>query len=169
MSSTSSFTSNRLKMGPNPFDWNPKMKGRGRPGRRRRDGWRLAQADSLAACSPFLFVMRPHSNDFGDSCFWKDLVDEAVLDVYPSRKRTRQISCEFLARRGCLVGIPFEDLKQSFGLGPKSRLREFLGISSRLRCEDQFPVHQPGSLWHFSTGVLSPRIMDSFIPGIEAR
>ena len=64
--------------------------------------------------------MRPHSNDFDDSLPRKDLVDESMLNVYPSRVCTSQISDELLIWRGCLERIEFKNFEESFGFGFQS-------------------------------------------------
>lgn len=56
--------------------------------------------------------MCPHSNDFDDSLFRENLVDETVLSIYPARIGTGEISHEL--GRG-LKGIEFDNFEEPFG------------------------------------------------------
>lgn len=65
-------------------------------------------------------VMCPHANDLDDVLLRKNLVHESMLDVYPARIGTGQISDELLVWRRCLKRIDFENLEESFGFGFQS-------------------------------------------------
>jgi hypothetical protein len=58
-------------------------------------------------------------------------------------------------------------LKQFFSFWFQSSGGELLSILLRLFGKYNFPFHQGSSVEHFSTGVLSPRMIDSRIFGID--
>ena len=44
-----------------------------------------------------------------------------------------------------------------------------VGITPSLGGVGKGPFHQPGSVWHFSTGVFNPRRMEAGNPGVDRR
>jgi len=115
------------------------------------------------------FVMRPHPNHFHSAPIFKDLIDETMLDIDAARIRSGQITDKLFISWGSLEGVDFKNLKQLFSFWLQSNGYKFLCIFLRLLGENKRPLYQESSGEHFSTGVLSPRIIDSRILGIESR
>ena len=113
--------------------------------------------------------MRPHPNDFHNTSIFEDLINEAMLNVDTARIRTGQITNELLISRRTLERVDFKNFEQFFGFWLQSSGSKFLCIFLCLLGEDKRPFHQVSSGEHFSTGVLSPRTIDSRIFGIERR
>ena len=59
--------------------------------------------------------MGPHPDDLNGFNIIKDLINEAVLNIYAAGISAREISEEFFIRRGALEGFLRKDLYQSFG------------------------------------------------------
>jgi hypothetical protein len=62
--------------------------------------------------------MGPHSDDLYGFNIFKDLINEAVLNIYAAAISAREISEELFMRRGALEGVLRKDLYRSFGLFP---------------------------------------------------
>jgi hypothetical protein len=130
-----------------------------------------------------LFVMSPHPKDLDGAALGKDLVHQAVLDSDPAGIGAFQVAAQLLEKGRLLERVFFEYLKQRFGLGAESGMRELFGVflglfgveelpaclSGRQACLTGRQAHQPGVLELFRNGVLSPLRMDSRMPGIETR
>lgn len=56
-----------------------------------------------------LFVMCPHSNDFHDPLFFKDLIDESMLNIYAARICSGEITHELLVGRRSLKRVEFKN------------------------------------------------------------
>ena len=67
-----------------------------------------------------LFVMGPHPDDLHYFDIFKDLIDEAMLNIYAAGISAREISHEFLVRRGVLEGVFRKDIEQRFGFFPEA-------------------------------------------------
>lgn len=113
--------------------------------------------------------MRPHSNDLDNAAIFENLVDETMLNINASRVSSGQITNKLLISRCSLEGVHFENFKEFFGFGLQVGSDKFLCVFLSLFGENKRPFHQESSEEHFSTGVLSPRIIDSRILGIESR
>ena len=111
--------------------------------------------------------MRPHPQNLDDRIFFKDLVDQSVLNVDASRISTFEIAQQLLVARRCLVWIVSKDFKQPFGLWSKPRGSKLLRVLASLSGVDELVAHQPGSSEHLSTGVAIPFWMLSRIPGTD--
>lgn len=116
-----------------------------------------------------LFIVRPEPDDFNDFFFFKDLVDQTVLDIDPSRTSARQVAFQLFMRGRSLVGIAIEDTEHLDGLVFEARRRQLFGVLLRLSGVNQFPSHQEIFLAHLEVGVLSPATMDSRMPGTDRR
>jgi hypothetical protein len=96
-----------------------------------------------------------------------------VLNGDPARKRTSQVSDEFLETRRSSVGISSEKLQQRFGLRTKTGAIQLPSVFLSLFRENDPPGrvarYQPGFSEHFEIGVLMPRRIDSLMPGIDNR
>ena len=113
--------------------------------------------------------MCPHPNDFHNAPFFEDLINQAMMNADATRIRSGQITNELLVSRRSLERIEFKDFEQFLGLCFQSSGGKFHCIFLCLLREDKCPFHQVSSGEHFSTGVLSPRTIDSRILGIERR
>jgi hypothetical protein len=60
--------------------------------------------------------MGPHPDDLYGLNIFKDLINEAVLNIYAAGISAREISNEFLIRRGALEGILRKGTQRCFGL-----------------------------------------------------
>ena len=67
-----------------------------------------------------LFVMGPHPDDLHYFDIFKGLKDEAMLNIYAAGISAREISHEFLIRRGTLEGVSRKDIEQRFGFFPEA-------------------------------------------------
>src|SRR3984885_10641824 len=95
-------------------------------------------------------------------------IDQAVLNIDAAGVCAAQIPEEFLKRRRLLKGIVGEDAEKLFRLRSQTCRTETAGIFLGLLSEDDPPrCHQPGSFSHWFTGVASPSMMDSRMPGTE--
>jgi hypothetical protein len=61
--------------------------------------------------------MCPHPNDFYDSLFFENLIDEPMLNVDAARIRSGKITDELLIWRRCLKRIEFENFEEPFDFG----------------------------------------------------
>src|SRR4051794_3696407 len=113
--------------------------------------------------------MSPHTEDLHRVFRFEDLVDEPLLNVNPSRVGTREVTHELFEWRWFLERVCFENVEECFGFRAKSRGSEFLSVLLCLLCENDGPVHQPGSSSQLGRGVSMPSRIDSLIPGIERR
>ena len=113
--------------------------------------------------------MRPHPNDFYCFDVIKNLVDESMLNINSSGARTDEITDKFFKWGRSLEWIFLEEIEKVFRICFQTGRYDLFRIFSGLFCINEFPAHQSRSFSHSSTGVLSPSIMDSLIPGIESR
>ena len=113
--------------------------------------------------------MRPHPNDLDNAAILEDLVNETMMDVNAARVSSGQVTNKLLISRWSLERVDFEDFKQFFGFWFQASSNKFLCVFLSLFGENKRPFHQESSGEHFSTGVLSPRMIDSRILGIESR
>lgn len=113
--------------------------------------------------------MGPHADDFHGFYVIQYLVNQTMLDIYPSRACAGEITQKFLIWRGSLVGVFPENPNQMRCLRFQTGTCYFLGILLCLFGEYDFPGHQSTSSSHASTGVSSPSRIDSRMPGIDAR
>ena len=116
-----------------------------------------------------LFVVGPHPDDLYRPFFRVDLIDEAMLDVDPTRPGSGEIADQFLAGRWGLEWILLQNLKQAFGVGPKVVRRQLPGVLLGLPGVVKLPTHQLSSVLDLLSGSRNPFRMDSRIPGIERR
>lgn len=75
----------------------------------------------------------------------------------------------FSYRGGVWKGLTSRTLSSSSAFGFNPAAASFFCVSLRQFGEDKCPFHQESSGEHFSTGVFSPRTIDSRILGIESR
>jgi hypothetical protein len=113
--------------------------------------------------------MGPHLDDLHYFDIFKDLIDEARLNICAAGISAREISHEFLIRRGTLEGVCRKDVEQRFGFFLEAGSGQFTSAPLGLSGIDNLPLYHPGFSLHFSTGVLSPLRIDSRIPGMERR
>ena len=99
----------------------------------------------------------------------ENLVDDAMLNVDPTRAGSGKFSDKSLERRRSLVRVSGENRQYLLGLRTKPGTRKFLCVAFGLPGKDQAPTHQSSLSSHFSTGVFIPFRIDSFIPGIATR
>jgi hypothetical protein len=111
----------------------------------------------------------PHAKDFHSLDALDDLIDQTVLDVDSSGAGPAEFANQLLVRGRRLKWIPAEYDQQVFCLGPKAGSREFLGILSGMRRENDAPSHQSIPRLHFDTGVFIPLTIDAFMPGMLER
>ena len=115
------------------------------------------------------FVVGPHAEDLDGLDVVQHLIDKPVLDVDPAGTRPCQVAKESLVGRGSLIRVLRQNLEKALGGRFQAGAGQLLCIVSCLARVDESPTHQPGSAWHFSTGVFSPRRIEARIPGMEAR
>jgi hypothetical protein len=113
--------------------------------------------------------MSPEADDLDDAFLLEDLVYETMLDVYPPRIRSRQISHKFVEGRRCLERVIADESKQSLGFRSKTGCVKLSGVFLGLPGKDKTPPYHPGSSEHLSIGAAIPSRMDSRILGIERR
>ncbi len=114
-------------------------------------------------------VMRPHANDLYGTDFGEDLIHQAMLDVDPAGARPSKIADELFIPGRSLKRVSLQDFEEIFGLSFQAGGGEFLGVLLGLFRENDGPRHQGSSVEVLLIGVLSPRIMDSRIFGMESR
>ena len=113
--------------------------------------------------------MGPHADDLDGLDVVQHLIDKPVLDIDAAGTRPCKVAKESLERRGSLIRVLRQNLEQALGLRFQAGAGLLLCIASCLARVDESPTHQPGSAWHFFTGVFSPRRIEARIPGMEAR
>lgn len=113
--------------------------------------------------------MSPKSNDLDRLDAGKNLIYEAMLNVYAPRIRARQVARQFLKGRRSLEGICFQDTQKAFRLMFQAGRGKFSRVFLCLLGKNETPVHQSSFLAVLLTGVLRPVRMDSRIPGMESR
>ena len=118
---------------------------------------------------PSLFIVCPHAYHFDDVAFFKDLIDQAMLNIDATRVSPCQVADEFLEPWWSLERIYFKYLKNLFRFGFEASCFELLGVSISLLRIDKRLFHQVSSVEHFSTGVFNPRTIFSRILGTESR
>ena len=64
--------------------------------------------------------MGPHPDNLHYFNVFKDLIDEAMLNIYAAGISAREISHEFLIRRGALEWAFRKDMEQRFGFSPEA-------------------------------------------------
>ncbi len=115
------------------------------------------------------FVVCPHPYDLHNVAVFEHLINETMLDIDPPGICSSQITDEFFVPWRSLERVLFEDRKQFLRFRFQSRSRKFFGIFSSLFGVNKRPLHQSSSGEHFSTGVFSPRMIDSRIFGMESK
>jgi hypothetical protein len=92
-----------------------------------------------------------------------------MLDVDPARIYPSKIADELLIPGQCLKRISLQEFEGSFGLSFEAGGGEFLSVLLGLLRENDVSRHQESSVEVLLIGVLSPRMMDSRIFGMESR
>ena len=115
------------------------------------------------------FIVGPHPQYFQCPLGLKNLIDEAMLDVYSSRIITGKISDEFFIRGRILEWIDAQDREQRIDAIPKSSRFNLLRVLVGVPRENEFPAHQGNLLEHLPRGVFMPLTRDSRMPGTLRR
>ena len=118
---------------------------------------------------PGLIVVGPHPDDLHRFDVIQNLINQAMLDIDPAGASAGEVADELFIRRRGLIWVPRKDSEELFRLGLKAGTGDLPGVPSCLSGENQSPAHQSRTLEHFSTGVFSPLMMDSRIPGMAVR
>lgn len=113
--------------------------------------------------------MTPQPNHFDDFYLRKNLVNQPVLDVNPSRIGSGQIPHKLLEGGRILKWIAFQNFQQALRLWLQPRRRKFFSVFLGLFGVKKLPAHQLSFLESLLTGVLRPARMDSRIPGMETK
>ena len=113
--------------------------------------------------------MRPHPQDTNRALLRKHFVHQTVLDVDPSRIRTREVAHQFLKGRRVLERIDLKDIQEGLGFIFKPTGLYFFRVLQRLLCVDDGPAHHFKALALLSSGSDMPVLMDSLIPGTDSR
>lgn len=83
--------------------------------------------------------MRPHPQYADDLGLLIDLIDQAMLNVYPARKNSLQIADEFFIRRRILEWIFTQEVKGFFGIFPQTgSLQFFASFKDSFENKDSF-------------------------------
>jgi len=79
--------------------------------------WRLLGQVNIAGLTfaYTLVVMCPHPQDTNRALLRKHFIDQTVLDVDPSRIRTREVTHQLLKGRRVLERIALKDIQEGLG------------------------------------------------------
>lgn len=113
--------------------------------------------------------MRPHAQDSDGPLLWKDLVDNAMLDVDTAGVGAREISNELFVGWWILERVVCQDGQQFLCLLPQAAGDQLLCVLDCMLGEDKLPAHHFKAFALFERGSAIPALMDSRMPGTASK
>src|SRR5690606_11394652 len=113
--------------------------------------------------------MRPHSQNTDDTFLVEYFIHQSMLDIDSARIGAREITDQLLVWRRLLQRVSLQYSDQCLHFGFETGRSNLFCILERCICVDDLPSYHSSSLVLVSRGSAIPFLMESRMPGMEAR